>query len=82
MYFNGSGGTGINFTVTCSKAGNYPLTIRYLIPSGWGDKQNDVLVNGSLDMVAQFYKYQQHLGQFRVRKYIAECRLQHCSYPA
>ena len=48
MYFNGTGGTGINFTVTCSKAGNYPLTIRYLIPSGWGDKQNDVLVNGSL----------------------------------
>ncbi len=47
MYFNGSGGTGINFTVTCSTARNYPLTIRYLIPSGWGDKTNTVLVNGS-----------------------------------
>jgi mannan endo-1,4-beta-mannosidase len=47
MLFNGSGGTGINFTVTCRKAGNYPLTIRYLIPNGWGDKINTVLVNGS-----------------------------------
>jgi hypothetical protein len=45
-YFNSSSGTGINFTVTCGKAGSYPLTIRYLIPSGWGDKTNTVLVNG------------------------------------
>jgi hypothetical protein len=48
MLFNGSSRTGITFTVFCSKAGSYPLTIRYLIPNGWGDKQNDVLVNGSI----------------------------------
>jgi hypothetical protein len=46
-YFNASGGTGITFTVTSGKAGSYPLTIRYLIPSGWGDKTNTVMVNGN-----------------------------------
>jgi len=46
-YFNSSYGTGITFTVPCAKTGSYPLTIRYLIPSGWGDKTNTVLVNGS-----------------------------------
>jgi hypothetical protein len=47
MLFNGNGGTGINFAITCDKAENYPLTIRYLIPAGWGDKTNTILVNGS-----------------------------------
>jgi mannan endo-1,4-beta-mannosidase len=47
MLFNGYGGTGITFTVTSGQAGSFPLTIRYLIPSGWGDKQNTVLVNGA-----------------------------------
>jgi hypothetical protein len=46
-YFNSSGGTGINFTVTSGQAGSFPLTIRYLIPAGWGDKTNTVLVNGA-----------------------------------
>jgi mannan endo-1,4-beta-mannosidase len=45
-YFNASGGTGITFTVTSSQAGSFPLTIRYLIPTGSGDKTNTVLVNG------------------------------------
>jgi hypothetical protein len=48
MYFNGSGGTGINFSVNCNKAGSYPLTIRYQITAGWGTKTNDIYVNGSL----------------------------------
>ncbi len=46
MLFNSDGGTGITFTVTSSEAGSFPLTIEYLIPGGWGDKQNTVLVNG------------------------------------
>ncbi|MBN1766739.1 MAG: hypothetical protein JW860_15910, partial [Sedimentisphaerales bacterium] len=46
MIFNNDSGTGITFTVTSSEAGDYPLTIGYLIPSGWGDKDNTVLVNG------------------------------------
>jgi len=45
-YFNSSGGTGITFTVNTSRAGSYPLTIRYLVPTGSGDKPNTVLVNG------------------------------------
>lgn len=48
MLFNSSSGTGITFTVFSSQAGSCPLTIRYLIPDGWGDKKNKVLVNGSL----------------------------------
>ena len=47
MVFNGAYQTGITFTVFAGKAGSCPLTIRYLIPSGWGDKTNTVLVNGS-----------------------------------
>jgi hypothetical protein len=46
--FDSSGGTGITFTVTPSRAGSYPLTIRYLLPNSWGSKTNDVLVNGVL----------------------------------
>jgi hypothetical protein len=46
-YFNAAGGTGINFTVTSGKAGSFPLTIRYLIPNGSGDKANTILVNGA-----------------------------------
>jgi len=46
-YFNAAAPTGINFTVTSSKAGSYPLTIRYLIPSTWGSKTNTVIVNGA-----------------------------------
>ena len=45
-YFNSSGGTGITFTVDSGRAGSFPLTIRYLIPAGWGSKTNTVLVNG------------------------------------
>jgi hypothetical protein len=47
-YFNSTGGTGITFTVNTNRAGTYPLTIRYLIPTGWGTKTNDVLVNDVL----------------------------------
>jgi mannan endo-1,4-beta-mannosidase len=46
MYFNATGGTGITFTVESSQTGSFPLTIRYLIPAGWGSKPNTVLVNG------------------------------------
>jgi hypothetical protein len=46
-YFDSNGGTGINFTVTSSQAGSFPLTIRYLIPTSWGPKTNTVLVNGA-----------------------------------
>lgn len=46
MLFDSNGGTGITFTVNTGQAGSYPLTIRYLIPSGWGDKVNTILVNG------------------------------------
>lgn len=45
MLFNADGGTGIDFTVTASQAGTYPLVIRYLIPSGWGTKDNRIIVN-------------------------------------
>jgi hypothetical protein len=47
-YFNANPGegTGITFTVDSTRAGSFPLTIRYLIPSTWGDKTNRVLVNG------------------------------------
>ena len=47
MVFSGSGGTGITFTVDSRRAGSFPLTIRYLIPSGWGTKTNTVMVNGA-----------------------------------
>ncbi len=48
MYFNADPGegTGITFTVDSTRAGSFPLIIRYLIPSGWGDKTNRVIVNG------------------------------------
>lgn len=46
--FDGEPGTGITFTVAAGRAGSYPLTIRYLIPAGWEDKENKVLVNGQL----------------------------------
>jgi hypothetical protein len=48
MYFNANPGegTGITFTVNSNQAGSFPLSIRYLIPSTWGDKTNRVLVNG------------------------------------
>jgi hypothetical protein len=46
-YFNAAGGTGINFTVTSGKAGSFPMIIRYLIPTGSGDKTNHVMVNGA-----------------------------------
>lgn len=46
MLFNGAGGTGLDFTVPAAKAGQYPLRIRYLIPGGWGDKDNTILRNG------------------------------------
>ena len=48
MYFNADSGTGLDFTVTADHAGNYPLTIRYLISSGSGDKPNRIIVNGVL----------------------------------
>lgn len=46
MYFNSDWGTGITFTVNSRQSGSFPLTIRYLIPTGWGSKTNTVLVNG------------------------------------
>ena len=46
MLFNAGSGTGLDFTVTSASAGYYPLTIRYLIPSGWNDKNNRIIVNG------------------------------------
>ncbi len=48
MLFNADPGygTGLNFTVTSGRSGSFPLTIRYQIPSGWGDKTNTILVNG------------------------------------
>lgn len=48
MLFNADPGfgTGLNFTVTSGQAGNFPMTIRYQIPSTWGDKTNTILVNG------------------------------------
>ncbi len=48
MLFDGGSGTGLDFTVISSHAGSYPLTIRYLISSGNGDKPNRVIVNGVL----------------------------------
>ena len=48
MLFDGDGGTGLTFTVYSSIAGNYPLTIRYLIPAGSTDKPNRVYVNDQL----------------------------------
>ncbi len=47
-FFDGASGTGVDFTVTSSEAGSFPLTIRYLIPSGWGTKDNSVHVNSVL----------------------------------
>ena len=45
-YFNSSEGTGITFTVDSTRAGSFPLTIRYLIQATWGPKTNRVIVNG------------------------------------
>lgn len=45
MLFNAAETTGIDFTVTASQAGTYPLIIRYLLPSGWGTKDNRIIVN-------------------------------------
>ncbi|MBN1764133.1 MAG: hypothetical protein JW860_02665 [Sedimentisphaerales bacterium] len=48
MYFNSDEGDGITFTVNAGEAVISPLNIRYLIPSGWGNKDNRVYVNDVL----------------------------------
>ena len=46
MFFNAAGGTGVTFSVFSAGAGQFPISFRYLIPAGWGDKWNALVVNG------------------------------------
>jgi beta-mannanase len=45
MLFNGDSLSGLDFTVPAYLDGDYPLTIRYLIPTASNDKINDIFVN-------------------------------------
>lgn len=45
-YVNLGDGPSIDFKVNVSKAGTYPLVIHYALPTSWGSKQNNIIVNG------------------------------------
>ena len=47
VFMNGGGGAGMIFTIEAPAAGYYELTIRYLIPTNWSNKQNNIVVNGN-----------------------------------
>jgi hypothetical protein len=49
MLMNGDSGSAIIFTFNCPNEGNYLVTVHYYIPlTGFGDKTNDLYVNGTL----------------------------------
>ena len=48
VLMNGGGGAGMIFTIEAPAAGYYELIIRYLIPTNWSDKQNNIVVNGNI----------------------------------